>query len=348
MDRPGVVDSSTATLDAQLLDAPSTTCLEFDVGEETPGDTSTEAALNAAAEAADAPQQETGERYARPDADRLSDAMLDRFASRSTGATEAVFFDLDKTIIARSSTLVMGPTFMRDGLLSSRTVLKGLYAQVVYQLVGADHEKMEQMRHAALELTRGWQAERVRELVRETLEEVIAPLAYREALELIDEHRRAGRDVWIISSSGEEIVQPFAQYLGVRDVIATRSGIDADGRYDGTIEFYAYAGAKATAIKQVAEVRGYNLDASFSYSDSITDLPMLAAVGTAVAVNPDRQLRAAADAMGWQVRNFNAPVRLRDRMPTMPRSATGQVVTGIAVAALVATVAWRFINRAPG
>jgi phosphoserine phosphatase len=82
----------------------------------------------------------------------------------------AAFFDLDKTVIARSSTLVMGRTFMRDGLLSPATVVKSLYAQVVYQLVGADHDKMEQMRHAVIELTRGWEAERVRRLVRETVE----------------------------------------------------------------------------------------------------------------------------------------------------------------------------------
>jgi hypothetical protein len=109
---------------------------------------------------------EVEQRYARPDADRLSQHMLDEYERRRTGATEAAFFDLDKTIIARSSTLVMGRTFMRDGLLSSSTVLRGLYAQAVYQLVGADHEKMEQMRSAALELTRGWEADRVRRLVR--------------------------------------------------------------------------------------------------------------------------------------------------------------------------------------
>jgi HAD superfamily hydrolase (TIGR01490 family) len=303
--------------------------------------------LSAAAEVIGDPSgatAETEQRYARPDADRLSEGMLARIAVRRTGATEAAFFDLDKTIIAGSSTLVMGRTLMRDGLISPTTVVKSLYAQVVYQLVGADHEKMEQMRHAALELTRGWEAERVRRLVRETMETVIAPLAYAEALDLIAEHQRAGRDVWIISSSGEEIVEPFAEFLRVRDVIATRSGIDEAGCYDGTLEFYAYAGAKATAIRQVAELRGYDLAASFAYSDSITDLPMLTTVGHPVAVNPDRELRAAATAMSWAVRDFHAPVRLRDRLPDVSKPRN-EVLAGAAGALAVGFAVWRYVLK---
>jgi HAD superfamily hydrolase (TIGR01490 family) len=286
----------------------------------------------------------TEERYARPHADRLSDAMLENIRRRSTGATEAAFFDLDKTVIARSSTLAMGRTFFRDGLLSSAMVLKTLYAQAVYQLVGADHERMEQARHAALELTRGWEADRVRRLVRETMEEVIAPLAYQEALDLIAEHRRARRDVWLVSSSGEEIVEPFADYLGIRNVIATRSGLDDEGRYDGTLEFYAYAGAKATAIRQVAETLGYDLSRCYAYSDSITDLPMLSVVGHPTAANPDRELRAAAVAMGWDVREFHSPVRLRDRLPEVP-GPKGQLVAGALGAMVIGLMVWRLASR---
>lgn len=318
-------------------------------GTPTPDDTpsAVHKVLSAAAEMtgdASSATAETEARYARPDADRLSDGMLRRLGARRTGATEAAFFDLDKTVIAGSSTLMMGRTLMRDGLISPTTVVKSLYAQVVYHLVGADHDKMEQMRHAALELTRGWEAERVRRLVRETMETVIAPLAYAEALDLIRQHQQAGRDVWIVSSSGEEIVEPFAAYLDIRDVIATRSGIDDTGCYDGTLEFYAYAGAKATAIRQVAEVRGYDLSASFAYSDSITDLPMLTAVGHPVVVNPDRELRAAATAMTWAVRDFHAPVRLRDRLPEVPKPRN-DVLAGAVGALAVGFAVWRYVLR---
>lgn len=295
----------------------------------------------------DPSRQETVERYGRDDADRLSDEVLAEHARRRTGATAAAFFDLDKTIIARSSTLAMGRTLMKDGLISTRTVLRGIYAQAVYQMVGANHEQMEQMRRAALDLTKGWDAEHVRQLVRETVEEVVAPLVFREALDLFDEHRAAGRDIWIVSSSGEEIVGPFAGYLGVHNVIATQSGIDEDGRYDGTLEFYAYAGNKATAMRQVAEARGYDLSASFAYSDSITDLPMLTAVGNAVAVNPDRELRAAATAMGWPVRDFASPVTARDRLPSLPQVSRprNEVLMGTIGALVVAVAGWRILTR---
>ena len=290
----------------------------------------------------DPAREQTAERYARPDAESLPDHLVDRHARRRTGARSAAFFDLDKTIIARSSTFAFGRTFMRDGLLSPLTVLRGMYAQAVYQLVGADHGRMEQMRHAMLELTRGWEAERIRRLVRETMEEVVAPLVFQEALDLFDEHRMAGRDLWIVSSSGEEIVVPFAGYLGIGNVIATISGVDDDGCYDGTLEFYCYAGNKATAMRQVAEARGYDLDDCFAYSDSITDLPMLSVVGHPMAVNPDRELRAAARAMDWPVADFVYPVSLRDRLPSMERRRN-QVLVGALTAAAAGLAAWRVV-----
>ena len=292
---------------------------------------------------ADPARDETAQRYARPDAERLPDEVVEAFARRRTGATAAAFFDLDKTIIARSSTFAFGRTFMRDGLLSPTTVLRGMYAQAVYQLVGADHDRMEQMRHAMLELTRGWEAERIRRLVRETMEEVVAPLVFQEALDLFTEHRAAGRDVWVVSSSGEEIVVPFAGYLGIGNVIATISGVDDDGRYDGTLQFYAYAANKATAIRQVAEARGYDLSRCYAYSDSITDLPLLSAVGHPMAVNPDRELRAAAQAMNWPYRVFASPVSIRDRLPDLHRPSN-EVLVGALTAAAAGLVAWRMIS----
>ncbi|MBW3662897.1 MAG: HAD-IB family hydrolase [Actinobacteria bacterium] len=262
--------------------------------------------------------------------------MLEEVRVGRTGATAAAFFDLDKTIIARSSTLLMGRTLYRDGLIAPTTVLKGMYAQAVYQLVGADHSKMEQMRRALLDLTRGWEAERVRRLVIETMEEAIAPYVYREALELFEEHRAAGRDIWVVSSSGEEVVIPFARSLGIRDVIATRAGVDAEGRYDGTLEYYGYGRNKANAVAQVAETRGYDLTGCYAYSDSITDLPFLDTVGHPVAVNPDRELRAAAVAMGWDTRDFHSPVSLRQRLPDVHRPPNEALIIALAVVAAAA------------
>jgi HAD superfamily phosphoserine phosphatase-like hydrolase len=171
-------------------------------------------------------------------------------------------------------------------------------------------------------LTKGWDQRHVKQLVRETLDDVLTPIIFAEALELIDEHRKAGRKTVIVSSSPAETVGPIAEYLGVDDVIATRARIDDRGRYTGELEFYAYAAHKADAIREMAVAEGLDLAGSYAYSDSITDLSMLELVGHPVAVNPDRELARIARDRDWEVRFFQRPVRLRDRVPVPPRGPT--------------------------
>jgi HAD superfamily hydrolase (TIGR01490 family) len=257
---------------------------------------------------------------------------------------QAAFFDLDKTVVAKSSTLAFSRELYREGLISPSIVLKTAYAQLSYQLLGAGPEKMERSREALLALTKGWDSSQVKRLVRETLQEVIDPLIYQEALDLFAEHRRAGRDLYIVSSAGEEVVQPLAEYLGVPYVIATRMGIDEDGRYDGSLEFYAYEEHKATAIEEEAERRGIDLAASYAYSDSITDLPMLETVGTPVVVNPDRELRAVAKERGWDCLDFSRSVSLRSRLATVPRPP-GEIVMGAGAVGMVAVAGWLLYQR---
>jgi HAD superfamily hydrolase (TIGR01490 family) len=244
----------------------------------------------------------------------------------------AAFFALDKTIIATSSVMALGGPFYREGLISKRTIARGIYAQLVYMVVGADDEKMERMREAMLALTRGWDHAHVKEIVRETLEQVITPVIYAEALELIEEHKSSGHKTVIISSSPIETVEAIGEYLGVDDVIATRARLDDDGKYTGELEFYAYGPHKAEAIREMAVKEGIDLAGSWAYSDSITDLPMLELVGNPVAVNPDRELLRVATDRGWETRSFLRPVRLRDRVPVPPKGPT--IAAGSALAAL--------------
>jgi HAD superfamily hydrolase (TIGR01490 family) len=256
---------------------------------------------------------------------------------------QAAFFDLDKTVVAKSSTLAFGRELYREGLLSRAVVLRGAYAQLVYHLFGANEGRMERSRVALLELTKGWEAERVQRLVRETLQEIIDPLVYAEALELFAEHRRAGRDLYLVSASGIEVVEPLAEYLGVPHVIATISGIDDDGRYDGTLDFYCYAEAKAVAITAEAQERGIDLTASYAYSDSVTDIPMMEAVGHPVAVNPDRELRAHAEAQGWQICDFERPVALQGRLHVGKPPA--EIVAGAGALGMAGLAAWVLWQR---
>jgi haloacid dehalogenase-like hydrolase len=139
-------------------------------------------------------------------------------------AVAAAFFDLDKTIISKSSTLAFGPSFYRHGLLSRTDVVRGGLAQLLFQLSGANHRRMEKIRERVSETCRGWPADRVIEIVTLNLESLILPYVYAEARALLSEHRGAGQDVIIVSTSGQEVVAPIGALLGVESVIATRMG----------------------------------------------------------------------------------------------------------------------------
>jgi HAD superfamily hydrolase (TIGR01490 family) len=257
---------------------------------------------------------------------------------------EAAFFDLDKTVIASASMVAFGRRFYDAGMISRRTVLRGLWGQLVYLHLGASEEKLTRMRETVLALTRGWDQGKVSAIVEDALTSVVEPIIYAEALELMAEHRRAGRRIVIVSASPEEIVNPIGRLLDVDDVLASRSQLDHEGRYTGEMAFYAYGPFKVDAMRDLAGRRGIDLAASFAYSDSYTDLPMLEAVGHPVAVNPDRPLAKAARDRGYEVRSFARPVRLRDRLPAHTGQATG-VVAGVAALGLGATLWWRSARR---
>jgi HAD superfamily hydrolase (TIGR01490 family) len=245
----------------------------------------------------------------------------------------AAFFDLDKTVIAKSSALAFGRPFYRDGLISRRDVVKAAYAQLMFRLGGADDQTMARIRDYLAELCKGWPVDQVRQIVAETLHELINPYVYAEAAVLIAEHQAADRDVVLVSASGEEMVRPIGELLGVTDVIATRMTIE-DGRYTGAVEFYAAGPAKVEAVRGMAERRGYDLAESYAYSDSVSDVPMLECVGHPTVVNPDRGLRKIATERAWPMLEFRNPIplgrRLRDR-PAVPVAAAA-IGVGVGVA----------------
>lgn len=268
--------------------------------------------------------------------------------SEAPDATSAAaFFDLDKTIIARSSSLAFSKPFYRGGLINRKAVLRSAYAQFVYLLGGADHDQMERMRLYLQQLCAGWPVDQVRAIVAETVHDLIDPMIYAEAVELIAEHHDAGRDVIIVSSSGAEVVEPIGAMLGADHVVATRMVV-ADGTYTGEIEFYAYGENKAAAMRELAEHLGYELAECWAYSDSATDLPMLEAVGHPCAVNPDKALRSEAQRRGWPVLDFATPVAMRRVTPDLPSRRVTLATVGAAAAAGVVWYASRRRGRPSG
>ncbi|WP_326807872.1 HAD-IB family hydrolase [Streptomyces sp. NBC_01775] len=270
--------------------------------------------------------------------------MLDTVENLAMPRT-AAFFDLDKTVIAKSSTLTFGKSFYQGGLINRRAVLRTAYAQFVYLLGGADHDQMERMREYLSALSRGWDVEQVKEIVAETIHDLIDPIIYDEAASLIEKHHLAGRDVVIVSTSGSEVVEPIGKMIGADRVVATRMVVE-DGRFTGEIEYYAYGPTKAEAIRELAGSEGYDLARCYAYSDSATDLPMLEAVGHPHAVNPDRTLRKEALAREWPVLSFSRPVRLKQRIPSLSMpSRPALALTAVAVGAAAATAGLVWFNN---
>ncbi|MCU4187430.1 HAD-IB family hydrolase [Acidiferrimicrobium sp. IK] len=280
---------------------------------------------------------------------------------------EAAFFDLDKTVIAKASMMAFGREFYREGLIGRRSLLKGLWTQVVYVRRGATSDQLAKIRQSVLALIAGWEQARVRSIVTSTLAPVLDPITYAEAIEAIEEHRGAGRLIVIISAAPEEIVEPLAAYLGVDVAIGSRADVDERGRYTGHMARYAYGQTKADLMAELAETRGIDLANSWAYSDSVTDLPMLEAVGHPVVVNPDRSLERLAAARGWPVRHFDrmvertepgleAPGRPLDE-PAAPRAGrngkVGWLLIGAPTVVLLTTggALWwrrRLIGNGPG
>lgn len=249
----------------------------------------------------------------------------------------AAFFDLDKTILAKSSSLAFAKPLFDGGLIGRSAVLKSAYAQFVFLTSGADHDQMEKMRAYMQALVGGWDVEQVRQIVADTLEDVVDPIIYAEALELINNHQSEGLDVVVISSSGTEVVEPICERLGVDRAVGTQMAV-VDGKYTGEILFYAYGEGKAQAMDALAEEFDYDLSHSFAYSDSITDLPMLEAVGNPTAVNPDAELRAIAEDRGWPIVDFETPELMRSAKEA--RADRARKAAGGAAAAVALGVAW--------
>jgi HAD superfamily hydrolase (TIGR01490 family) len=258
---------------------------------------------------------------------------------------EAAFFDLDRTVIAKDAMAAFGGPMRRGGLIGRRSLVELGFAQVIYLILGSTEQRLERIRHVALKVTRGWSRADVDAIVAGALESVVEPIIYDEAMDLIDEHRQAGRRVVIVSASPSELVRPLGLHLGVDDVIASEAAIDDNGRYTGELAFFCTGREKADAVRLFAQREQIDLERSFAYSDAFTDVPLLELVGHPVAVNPDRALARVATERGWETRTFVRPVRLRDRVrdrvrAVPPRPAIALGTGTIALGVVVGVVGW--------
>jgi HAD superfamily hydrolase (TIGR01490 family) len=216
----------------------------------------------------------------------------------------AAFFDLDRTLISRSSSLQLAPSFHRRGLLRRRDRTKALLAQLIFVRYGAGTSRVGQTAESAMAFLRGVPVDTMREIVTDAVDSAFRPHVYRDALELVARHRERGERSFVVSAALQEIVDALVAELGLDGGLGSTAEVE-DGRYTGRLVRRLDGTAKAQAIAELAAAEGIDLEESTAYSDSASDVPFLEAVGHSVAVNPDRRLRAIAAERGWQVLRFS-------------------------------------------
>ncbi|MDX6452754.1 MAG: hypothetical protein QOH16_2803 [Gaiellaceae bacterium] len=215
----------------------------------------------------------------------------------------AAFFDLDRTLIKRSSVLALAGTFRRRGLISRLDLVKSAFWQVLFVMRGASAERVRSAAEDGMKILNGFSVEEMQHLVGDAMETVLRPLVYTEPLRLVQQHRELGERVYIVSATLQEIVQHIADDLGFDGAIGSTCEV-VDGVYTGRTLRAAHGVGKAVALRELAAAEGLDLAESTAYSDSYSDVPFLEAVGHPVAANPDRKLRRIAAERGWPVVEF--------------------------------------------
>ena len=216
----------------------------------------------------------------------------------------AAFFDLDRTLISRSSSLSLAPAFHRRGLLRRRDRAKAVVAQLVFVRYGAGMSRVGQTADTGMAFLKGLPVETMRDIVRESLDTAFKPHVYRDALDLVARHRERGEKSFVVSAALQEIVDALVAELGLDGGRGSTAEVE-NGVYTGRLVRRLDGRAKADVLVQLASAGDIELAESTAYSDSAADVPFLEAVGYPVAVNPDRRLRGIAAQRGWRVLRFS-------------------------------------------
>jgi len=216
------------------------------------------------------------------------------------GPRAAAFFDLDKTLMAGSSGVFFARAAYESGMISRSRLVKDLYENIRFRLLGSTDDRADDVRRRVGEMIAGVRVRDLERLSPRVLSGVL-PRLYPQMLERAYAHQDAGVPVYILTAASQEMADLLARVLAFDGGLGTRSEI-VDGHYTGRPAGpFNYREGKVISMRELAEREGIDLDASFAYSDSESDLPMLRAVGHAIVVNPDALLRRIALEEGWEI-----------------------------------------------
>lgn len=229
--------------------------------------------------------------------------FADEEAGPAAAHRAAAFFDLDRTLVAGSSGFYWARAAMDAGMISRRRMASIVFENIRFRMSGSTDESTDRVRAQIAAMIAGQRAVDLRRMMPEVLAGVL-PRVYPQMLRLAYEHQDAGRPVFIATASSQEMASMLSHVLGFDGGIGARSEV-VDGRFTGRdSDVFTYREGKAERIRALAGERGIDLAASYAYSDSESDLPMLRLVGHPVAVNPDAELARIAAEEGWETMRF--------------------------------------------
>jgi HAD superfamily hydrolase (TIGR01490 family) len=216
----------------------------------------------------------------------------------------AAFFDLDKTLMAGSSGMQFARIASRQGIVGKRQLARWGFEHLRYRLRGTTDARTAEVLKVARELITGIPAKTVERMGPEVMAAIL-PRVFPQMLQEVYAHQDAGRPTFIVSAAGNDVVGLLAHVLGMEGGIGTRYEIDEEGNFTGRLAGpFVYGPGKVEAMREFADQHEIDLGESYAYSDSLSDLPMLRAVGNPVAVNPDPPLAAIAGEEDWQTLRF--------------------------------------------
>jgi HAD superfamily hydrolase (TIGR01490 family) len=223
----------------------------------------------------------------------------------ATAPKSAAFFDLDRTLMSGSSGFFWARAAARAKMISRRRLALDAWENVKFRLRGSTDASTDKVMLRVGAMLEGRRALEFQRLGPQVLAGVL-PRLYPQMLEIAWAHQDAGRPVYIVTAATQDMASMIAHVLGFDGGIGTPLETDGDGLYTGRLAGpFAYREGKPKVMRELADREGIDLQRSYAYSDSESDLPMLRAVGHPVAVNPDGPLARVAREQGWDVLRFD-------------------------------------------
>lgn len=248
-------------------------------------------------------------------------------------ASAAAFFDLDRTLMSGSSGFFWARAAANAGIISRRELSRHAFENIRFRLHGSTDERTEVVMEKIGEMLAGKRVRDFERLGPQVLAGVL-PRLYPQMLEIAWGHQDEGRPAYIVTAASQGTAEMVASVIGFDGGLGTQFE-EIDGVYTGRlVGNHTYREGKAEVMAELAEREGIDLAASYAYSDSESDLPMLRAVGHAVAVNPDADLLRIARDEGWEILRFD---RLAGHL-RMAGGLAGAAVLGAAGRTVVSRV----------